>query len=174
MAPSKHGTRFHGIPPAEVMREARDDRRRKHEQALAERKLRQGQGTSPYLSGSIPAISGRSFFAATNIAADPDLGALRLALMNIDAARDLTRRKPGHPTNVKLLLDILTILERTETPLRVYSGAAAVAVVADVFQAQGRSLSRDAIQAALRRLSDLRNMLGLRKPRKHYGSNCSH
>ncbi|MGH7055521.1 MAG: hypothetical protein ACREFK_02170 [Stellaceae bacterium] len=87
------------------------------------------------------------------VSGDPDIGACRVAIENIAAARGLKAYR-GRPLNTGQLLTALAALEQARVPLRDYAGAPAVSVVAKRLKVNGH-----AAQSLLRRLVHLRNRL---------------
>jgi hypothetical protein len=156
MARVKSGTRMHGIPAAKEMREARDERRRKHDDAKAAWGSQRSLNNGPYLNPTVPDIPSRNFFSVTKVGVDEDIGALRIILDNIDAGIVPAPRSRGRPIDTNILRFVLDVLEREKCTLRVYQNSPAVMAVEKALATQGRTVSRATIQGWLRRLSDLR------------------
>lgn len=91
------------------------------------------------------------FFAITAAEVDPDIGACRVVVQNIAAARELKVYR-GRPLDTPRLLAALEALEQAKVPLRDHALAKAVNVVV---QAK-IGLDRHAAQSLLRRLVHIR------------------
>jgi hypothetical protein len=92
----------------------------------------------------------RRFFVVTD---DDDIGACRVAIENIAAARRLSPQRRGRALNARQLLAAIEALEKAGAPLRINSTAVSVIM-------NGLHLNKEsAALSVLRRLIDLRKRL---------------
>jgi hypothetical protein len=113
---------------------------------------------------------GRSYFAVTRFDVDPDLGALRVALQQVQAAQHVAEarggRRRGRVLNVEELLCALDVLEREKLPLRVFDEGLVgvgqpIEKIMKGLAEKGFERSASGVRSILRRLVDLRTRLAL-------------
>jgi hypothetical protein len=158
MARGKSGSRLHGVPPDDEMRDARDDLRREAREMYDAWCREAYRNASPRPQGPCWGVS----IGDTELAVD--YAVLRDAVINTKRARALKPRK-GAPTDIQTLRKAVDELDRAGIPLNVWKGSPAhwhIIDSLDLPDDASAGTKHGAAYSLLRRLGDLARRVGLR------------